>query len=144
MKFNIDKMKNVNQIAPKVMGGRLPLRDDEIRIGVSPLKKTLDIDRNAMARIIFGANIIFKLRWEKGDSLTILFDDENLFLKREHGGRYSLQCTKKSKNASWRVGLTLFKGMPFSTTKKGIGSTSVKWEYYQDGIIIKLPTSDET
>lgn len=140
MKFDITKMKNINEVAPTQVGGRLKLGASEIRIGVS-VKGTKKEHPQALARIILGNEIIEQLRWQKGDVVSILFDEKYLLIKRDNAGRYTLQKYERGKYISWRIGISLFAGMPCASTTINIPSQNVEWKWVenQTAILITMP-----
>lgn len=140
MKFNIDNMQSVNDVAPAPIGGGSRMENDEIRLGVSPKQSAKKAHKHAIGRFVIGAGIIEELRWQKGDHIDVLFNDTHIVLKRKNNARYVLQESPRARGGRWRLTVSLFDTMPLCDITQTIRSMTVKWDYIQDGVVIKVPT----
>ena len=131
---SIDEVRDRQRAAPKKRLGA-----HEVRVGVYQPTKS---QRHTSCRITFGTGVMAKMRWQRGDLIEVLFNDEYIFLRRSNEGQYAIQ-ERLNKPTGKRqhplVSFPIYKGMPLQTIPKNIRSAAVDTLYQDDGILIAWP-----
>jgi hypothetical protein len=137
MKTDINNMVSVEDIAPKLYGGRHTVDKNEVRAAIAPARVQKTSKHRTVLRIVIGAGVIEDVRWQKGDRIEILFNNTQVLLRRKLSARYTLQCRGNKK--LYQVAASLFPPMPYHDAKEAIGSQLVKHEIIEGNILLELP-----
>ena len=115
-------------------GGRARMGFDEIRSAINMGSKT---DKYPTLRTVLGLGVIDQLRLKKGDGMRVKYTNDGLWFKRDPEAQFKLHNNGKSHNL--RIQFPLWPDMPHSTDTINIPSQTVKFEYYEGGILIDWP-----
>ncbi len=140
---DLSRMRDLKTIRParSHFGGNR-IKNDEIRCGISAAVgrpgKTM---RRAVLRVSFGTTVMNSVRWQAGDSLQVLFDDDYLFLRRSVEGTYCLAKNTKNRTNVMKTAITLYPPMPFFDSPTTIRTWTADFVHQDDGLLIAWPTT---
>lgn len=138
---NVESMIDVAAVRPPGHGGmRAKMSEGAIRIGISGIDNRRA--KHACLRLVFGSQVLQRLRWQKNDKVQILFDQEYLFIRRSNEGLYSLHTGKKEQHGRARLAVTLYPPMPHCHQRETIASHDADFIYQDDGILIVWPSAE--